>query len=87
MIKPALSTARRFSALLALAATLVCGFAAGRLLGDQPHMHTALEHLRAAKQQLEVADADKGGHRVKALRLVEEAIGQVEHGIQYDRKH
>ena len=72
---------------LVLAAALFCGFLAGRVFADQPHMQAALEHLRAAKQQLEVAEADKGGHRVKAIRLVDDAIVQVEKGIQFDRTH
>jgi hypothetical protein len=50
-------------------------------------MQAALDHLRAAKQQLDVADADKGGHRVKAIRLVGDAIVEVEMGIHYERTH
>jgi hypothetical protein len=34
-----------------------------------------------------VADADKGGHRAKAIRLVNEAVVHVEKGIEYDRNH
>jgi len=54
---------------------------------DQPHMHSALDALRNARHELEVADADKGGHRAKALRLVQDAIAQVERGIEFDRHH
>ena len=32
---------------------------------DQPHMQRALELLRDAKNNLEAATADKGGHRVR----------------------
>jgi hypothetical protein len=53
----------------------------------QPEMTAALEHLRAAKQSLESASHDKGGHRAKAIRLVNDAIAQVEQGIQYDNAH
>lgn len=53
----------------------------------QPHMKTALNHLEQAKVALEKATADKGGHRVKAIELTEEAIGQVREGIEYDNKH
>jgi hypothetical protein len=35
---------------------------------EQPHMKAALEHLRLAKAELEQAEADKGGHRVAALK-------------------
>jgi hypothetical protein len=49
----------------------------------QPHMHAALGHLRAARQSLERAESDKGGHRVKAMELVDAAIRHVEDGIAY----
>jgi len=78
---------RRAFATLAFAGVLTAGFLVGRASADQPHMQAALEHLRAAKGQLDVADADKGGHRVKALRLVNDAIAQVERGIEFDRRH
>ena len=66
---------------------LVSGFVAGRASADQPHMQAALDHLRAAKVELEAADPDKGGHRVAALKLVNKAITQVEEGIGYAREH
>jgi hypothetical protein len=50
-------------------------------------MHAALEHLRAAKQSLERADPDKGGHRVKAMELVDAAIRHVEQGIEFANNH
>ena len=70
-----------------LCAVLVSGFLLGRASADQPHMQAALEHLRLAKGELEKADVDKGGHRVKALALVNNAITQVEKGIEFDRHH
>lgn len=80
--------AKRLAAsLLVLGLALFGGLLAGRVCADQPHMQAALDHLRAARRQLEVAEADKGGHRVKALRLVSEAVVQVEHGIEYERVH
>lgn len=75
------------AAALTLGVVLLGGFLAGRATADQPHMEAALGHLRAAKGELDVAEADKGGHRVKALRLVNDAIAQVERGIQFDRRH
>lgn len=50
--------------------------------GWQPHMQSALAALRNAKQQLEVARHNKGGHRVRAINLVNQAINQVEAGIR-----
>lgn len=53
----------------------------------QPHMRAALGSLKVAKDQLERATPDKGGHRVKALALTKEAIEQTEKGIAYDNAH
>jgi len=78
---------RRSLSLLAFAAILVTGFFAGRASADQPHMHAALEHLRAAKVELTAATHDKGGHREAALRLTNDAIAEVERGVAYDRRH
>lgn len=47
----------------------------------QPHMQAALRALRNAKAQLEMAAPDKGGHRVRAMELVNQAIGETEQGI------
>lgn len=80
-------TARRLFVSLALLVVLATGFLAGRASADQPHMQAALEHLRAAKVELEAATPDKGGHRAKAIALTSDAIVQVEKGIAYDRNH
>lgn len=53
----------------------------------QPHMKAALELLKKAKEQLEKATPDKGGHRVKALEQVNQAIEQTEKGIAFDNKN
>ena len=37
---------------------------------QQPHMRMALASLREAGHHLDEATADKGGHRVKAIELV-----------------
>jgi hypothetical protein len=78
---------RNLLSTLVLFLTLAVGFIAGHASADQPRMHAALEHLRAAKNELERADADKGGHRAAAIRLVNDAIAQVEAGMGYDRRH
>ncbi len=54
---------------------------------DQPHMRAALDALQKAKQELQAAEHDKGGHRTKALNLTDRAIQQVQAGINYDIKH
>ena len=78
---------RRVVTVVALAAVLTGGFLMGRASADQPHMKAALGHLESAKAELEVATADKGGHRAKAIGLVNDAIAQVKKGIEFDRTH
>lgn len=77
---------RAFIALL-ITVAVAAGFYGGRVSADQPRMQAALEHLRLAKGELERADRDKGGHRERALRLTNDAIAEVEKGINYDRRH
>jgi hypothetical protein len=72
---------------LLLVAVLVIGFVAGQLSAAQPHMQAALNHLKQARTSLNRATADKGGHRERAIELVNQAIDQVEAGIAYDRRH
>ena len=40
-----------------------------------------------AKHDLERADSDKGGHRLKAIGDVDAAIAETEEGIRFDRHH
>lgn len=53
----------------------------------QLQMQTALELLKDAKQHLQNGTADKGGHRVKAIALTNDAIDEVKKGIEFDNKH
>ena len=50
-------------------------------------MQAALDSLATAHSELVAATADKGGHRVAAIRLTEQAMGEVKAGMQYDRTH
>ena len=56
-------------------------FAGGAVVAAQPHMTNALNFLQSARGELQVAERDKGGHRVNALRLINEAISEVQAGI------
>src|SRR5262249_26520869 len=69
---------------LGIAAVVASAAVAG---AEQLHMDAALDHLRAARKELDLANADKGGHRGNAIRLVNNAITEVERGIEYARKH
>jgi len=55
--------------------------------GGQTHMHAALDHLRAARSELQAAEPNKGGHREKALELTDAAIEQTQKGIEFAREH
>jgi len=62
---------------------LVAGMNVGTARADQPAMHSALSHLRHARGDLERALADKGGHRGRAISLIDQAIAETEAGIRY----
>ena len=51
------------------------------LIPDQPHMQAALDALKSAHINLDKAEADKGGHRAKAIDLINRAIIEVNAGI------
>ena len=51
--------------------------------GPQPKMRAALEQLKISREYLKNAEADKGGHRRKAMDLVDAAIAEVEKGIEF----
>ena len=57
------------------------------LAAQQPHMQAAKEGLMAAIGHLELASADKGGHRVLALKAAKDALEHVEKGIRFDRRN
>jgi hypothetical protein len=67
----------------AFVAALGTAFFVGQASADQPHMQTALDALRTARSELNMATANKGGHRERALSLVDEAIDQVKAGMAY----
>jgi hypothetical protein len=62
------------------------GYQRGRNV-SQPEMSAAMENLQQAAQNLERAAHNKGGHRAKALELVQQAMREVQAGIQYDDTH
>jgi len=51
--------------------------------GAQPNMEAARSELRAARAALERAEHNKGGHRVRAIELTDQAIVEVDKGIAY----
>jgi hypothetical protein len=77
---------KRICAVFVIAALLVGG-TVGICAADEPHMRAALEHLREARQQLEKAVPNKGGHREKAIELIDRAMEQVKEGIEFGEHH
>jgi hypothetical protein len=69
----------RKNILLGLSAVAI--FSTGIAIGAQPHMKNALGALQNAKSQLEKAEHNKGGHRVRAIELINQAISEVQSGM------
>jgi hypothetical protein len=55
----------------------------GYAIGAQPHMEAAIGLLQNARAELGAATPNKGGHREKAIALVDQAITQVRQGIAF----
>jgi hypothetical protein len=88
------STVSRRSLVASLAALPLGAFlpralraAAAGAAAQQPHMRAALASLREARRHLDLAAPDKGGHRVKAIGLVDEAIKETQAGMVFDATH
>ncbi len=60
---------------------LTSGVLIENVQAGQPHMDAALGDLRAARHELEVATHNKGGHRERAIAIVDNAIAEVKAGI------
>ncbi|HXZ18619.1 MAG TPA: hypothetical protein VEG63_01640 [Candidatus Acidoferrales bacterium] len=52
---------------------------------EHPEIHEAIAALRRAKEHMEHAAHDFGGHKVEALRATDEAIHQLEVCLKYDK--
>ena len=50
-------------------------------------MERALSALEAALGSLQAATPNKGGHRERAMRLIERAMGEVQAGIDFAYQH
>jgi hypothetical protein len=70
---------------LVLTGTLAAGMFIGQAVAQQPHMYAALDALRTARSELQAALANKGGHRVKAIALIDQAIEETNAGISAGR--
>jgi hypothetical protein len=50
-----------------------------------PEIHEAINSLRHAREHLDHAAHDFGGHKVDAIRAIDEAIHQLDVCLKYDR--
>lgn len=53
---------------------------------QHPQIAGAMQHLREAKENLEHAAHDFGGHRAAALKHVNEALEECRQALAYDKK-
>jgi hypothetical protein len=81
---------RRELGLLATGVVIATGLVAGAKPARaerQPDMVRARESLNNALEFLRAASDDKGGHKVRAIQLIEDAIRQVNAGIEFANTH
>lgn len=78
---------RKLKSVFALMICLLMTISMLAITIDQPFMKAARTKLNLAKGNLNSATPDKGGHRNKALKLVNDALEEVEKGIRFDRRN
>lgn len=72
---------------LALAAGSLATLVSSPALADQGNMEAALRQLQNALDSLHRATPNKGGHKERAAQLVEQAMNEVQAGIDYANEH
>jgi len=53
---------------------------------QHPHIRAAIRELEASKKELQTAAHDFGGHRVDAIKAIDEALKQLRLAQQFDKK-
>ena len=51
-----------------------------------PELHKAIRKLRGAKQDLEKAAHDYGGHKAKAVAAIDQAIVELQAALDFEKK-
>jgi len=72
-----------FTRKLLLGAAIAGSMGVGYAIGAQPHMTESVSLLQSARAELAKATPNKGGHRERALGLIDQAIGEVRAGIAF----
>ena len=75
---------RRIATVFAVFALMLAMSVGAPAAGRHPEINRALEALRNAKGHLEAAAHDYQGHRVDAIKAIDEAIRQLEICERYD---
>jgi hypothetical protein len=57
----------------------------GDMARREPHLSAAYGHLEQAKAELEKSAPNKGGHRERAMQLVDQAMQEVMRGEDFDQ--
>ena len=73
------SIARKALLGTAISAAMGIGYA----IGAQPHMSETITMLQSARSELAAATPNKGGHRERALGLIDQAISEVRAGMAF----
>jgi hypothetical protein len=68
---------------LLLGAVIATSMGVGYAIGAQPHMTETIAILQSARIELGKATPNKGGHRERAMGLIDQAIGEVKAGIAF----
>jgi hypothetical protein len=71
----------------AIAAGAFATVTASPALAEQGNMDAALRQLQMALDSLHRATPNKGGHKERAALLVEQALAEVQAGIDYAAQH
>jgi predicted metal-dependent hydrolase len=79
------SESTRLTRRAALAAGAVALAGGGVALAEErhPHIHAAIHELREARQYLKESPRDFGGHKARALELIDETIRHLELCLKY----
>jgi hypothetical protein len=80
-----LNPRRALLTVAAVAAAAVVSSTAAR--AEQGNMDRALALLQDARQSLHEATPNKGGHKARAVQLIDNAIAEVREGIRFANQH
>ena len=72
-----------FARKIMLGAAIAASMGVGYAIGAQPHMTETIALLQSARTELGQATPNKGGHRERALGLIDQAISEVRAGIAF----